>query len=131
MWWLHIQSVINMDYINGCINAISRIFRVYLICLTMDSPVSWCCRLAGLVCTEYECVSSCVTCFVMLAREYGGLGSLVFCSSIRYIVVVLASKMTPKSLLTFLYCMLLIIARYVPDSHICVCYWECVMRVLR
>ena len=31
-----------------------------------------------------------VTCFVMLAREYSGLGSLVFCSSVIYVVVVLA-----------------------------------------
>ena len=29
------------------------------------------------------CVSSCVTCFVTLAGAYGGLGSLVSCSSIN------------------------------------------------
>jgi len=50
----------------------------------MDSPLyRRYCR-AGPVCSEPECVSSCVTCFVMLARlyEYSGLSSLVYCSSI-------------------------------------------------
>jgi len=35
VWWLYIQSVINTDFMNGCINVIPRIF-IYLI---MDSPV--------------------------------------------------------------------------------------------
>ena len=33
------QSGINMDFINGCINVILRICRVYLIYLIMNSPV--------------------------------------------------------------------------------------------
>jgi len=33
------QPVINKDFINGCINVISRICRVYLIYLMIDSPV--------------------------------------------------------------------------------------------
>jgi len=70
------------------------------------------------VCTESEGVSSSVTGFVMLAREYIGLGKMVY-SSINYVVgVVLACKMTPNSLLTFLYPMLLIVAWCVPDYHI-------------
>jgi hypothetical protein len=44
---------------------------------------------------------NCVTCFVMLAREYSGLGLLVFCSSVSYVVVVLACKMTSNSSLPF------------------------------
>ena len=43
----------------------------------------FCC--AGPVCSEPECVSSCVTCFIMLAKLYSGLSSLVFCSSINKI----------------------------------------------
>jgi len=33
----------------------------------MDSPVCWCCRYVGLVCTESDCVSSSVMCFVTTA----------------------------------------------------------------
>jgi len=83
LWWLCIKPVINMDFINGFINVISRICRVYLIYLMIDSPVCWYCRLAGLVFTESDSVSNCVKCFVMLARKYSRLGSLVFCSSIN------------------------------------------------
>ena len=83
MRWLYIKSVKNMDFITGFMNVISWICRVYLIYLMIDSPVCWCCRLAGPVCTESDSVSSCVTCFVMLARAYCGLGLLVFCSSIN------------------------------------------------
>lgn len=130
MWWLHIKSVINVDFINGCINVISRICRVYLIYLMMGSPL--CCRrLAGPVCTESECVSSCVTCLVMLARVYSGLGSMAFFSSVIYVVVVLACIITHYCLLPFLCRMLLINTCYIPDSHIRVCYWQCVLRLLR
>jgi len=83
LWWLYIKPVINMDFINGCINVISRVCRVYLIYLMIGSPVRRYCLPVGPVCTESDSVSSCVTCFVMLARAYSGFGSLVFCSSIN------------------------------------------------
>jgi hypothetical protein len=51
----------------------------------MGSPLYRCYCCAGLVCSEPECVFSCVTCFVMFARLYSGLSSLVFCSLINKI----------------------------------------------
>jgi hypothetical protein len=92
----------------------------------MDLLLCWCYYWAGLSCTESEWVYGCVTCcFVMLARAYSGLRSLVFCSSIYQFF---ACRMTPNSTLTFLYYMFLITAWYIPDFDIRVYYWECVMR---
>jgi len=35
VWWPYIQSVINMDFINGCVNVISRtVIYLYLFLLT-------------------------------------------------------------------------------------------------
>jgi hypothetical protein len=57
-------------------------------------------------------------CFIMLPRAYRGLGSLVFCYSISSVVVVPASRKTPTSSSSYLYCMLVIIVWYVSDCHI-------------
>jgi hypothetical protein len=51
--------------------------------------------------------------------------------SISYVVVILACRMIPNSVSTFLYRMLVIILWYAMDCHIRVCYWGCVMLMLR
>jgi hypothetical protein len=67
---------------------------------------------------------------LMLTREYSGLGSLGFCSSVSPVVVELACKRTPSSSYSFPYCMFLITACFALDFHILVYCW-CVMCMSR
>jgi hypothetical protein len=57
-------------------------YLILKLILMTDSLFCWCCYV-GTVCTECECVSGGVTCYVTLPRAYGVLGSLVFCASIN------------------------------------------------
>ena len=98
----------------------------------MCSPVYWCCCCAG---RYVPSLSVCRAVWRVSLRWLERIVGWVHWSSahrsISYDVVVLACKMTPNSSLPFFYRMLLIIVWYVPNCHIRVCYWECVMLMLR
>jgi p-aminobenzoyl-glutamate transporter AbgT len=75
-----------------------------------------------------------VTChLVTLAKDYSGLGSLTFRSSISkfFFVEELVCKMIPYSSFSFPCCIVLIIVWFVLDFRIHVYCLECGMRMLR
>jgi hypothetical protein len=124
--WLHIHSAINVDvimwmykyYIVDMLNIVNNGLTHLLMLLLRWSGVYWVTVGVGLC--------------DMLFRLKRILGWVHWSSAHRSIssVVELAWRMTP-SISFFLYYILLIIACYVPDFHIRVYYWECVMRTPR
>jgi len=100
----------------------------------MYSHVCWCCYVGRYLTS----VSVCRVVWRVSLRCLGCIEGWVHWSSanrsISYVVVVVvvpAFRKTPNTSSTYFCCMLVIIVWYVPDCPIRVCYWGCVMRMLR
>jgi hypothetical protein len=104
-----------------------------VICLMMNSPIRGMLLLSLCwpgMCWVYVCRAVLRVSLRWLERMEGWVHWSPVHRSISS-VVVLACKITPNSSLTFLCRTLLVNLWYVPDCHIRVCYWECVMLMLR